>query len=289
MSLQPVNIFILDNHAAPVEGVLVRVYNEDATAFITQGASDADGFIGLLLESATSPYQLRFFKTLYSFANPLLIEVSELEANEFDVPCLTLDAPTPTDARYCIAYGHFKDTTGRALAGIRIEFVPQFNPTILEGQGVLPGRVSAVTDDAGYAQIQLLRNGIYEATISSRQDYRQTVSAPDQPNVRLPDLLFPIVSSITFTPALPNAMSVGDEEAFAFSIMRTDLNTAGTDAVQWSSSDPNVLAVLPASDVLTLRALAVGTVEVRATRADNGVVRIPDPGIAGVPVTVVVS
>jgi len=288
MPYLPVDLYVT-NAGDPVSGVILRVYSQDGTVLYTQDVSDSVGHVGFLLPSEMSPFQCRFYKASFTFENPLYITISETDPNTFDVEAETVELPMPSDIRLCAAFGFFRDITGRPLRGARIHFVPCFLPLTLDGSLVTTGNVTVTTDEQGYAKVELLRNGQYIATIYGQEDYVRKVSVPDLTRISLPDLLLPLISEIVFTPALPATLVAGGPDVvFDVSLLLTDGNAGIFADVAWSSSDPNVLAVLPAGDTLTLRPLSVGTAEVEAVRQDNSIIRIPDPGIVGVPVTVTV-
>lgn len=292
MSFQPVDLYVL-NAGTAVPGVVVNCYSQDGTIFYTGVTTDTDGHAGFLLDSALSPYQFRFFKMHWTFQNPQYMEVLETSANVFDVAAVDVTPPVPRDPRFCTAFGHFRDITGRPLVKARMQFIPNFLPLTLDGDAVLTGHINLTTDENGYAQVDLIRFGLYTCTVNAREEYVRPITVPDQPNVSLPNLLFPVVDQILFTPDLPTTLMAGAEDTVYLTTLHlTDDTTATVDAVQWSSSDSNVLAVIPNIPVtgqLTLRPLAPGTAMIQAIRSDNSIIRIPDPGIEGVPHTVVVT
>jgi hypothetical protein len=151
--------------------------------------------------------------------------------------------------------------------------------------------VNVTTDDAGFAQINLIRFGIYECTIQAKEDYVRCVKVPDAVSASLPDLLFPLVSMITFDTPVPTTYEAnGDDVIVTPSVKFSDGNDALFSDVQWSSSDSTVLSIFPSNNgTLTLRPRAAGSAEIRAVRSDNSIIRIPDPGITGVPISVVVT
>jgi hypothetical protein len=296
VSYENVDIYVVDNtpQAKAIPGVTVKVMSEDGKTLYTLAATDADGYVGIMLPSEMSPFQVRLFKPQWQFTNPQFLEVVPAGVNIFDVVGVGITPPVPTDSRLCTAFGFFRDLTGKPQQGVRMYFISEFKPFLLDGAAVMTEREEVITDEEGYAQIDLIRHGMYRVTISSNEDYQRKISIPDQPNVNLPDLLFPVVSAISFSPSIPPTMHVGDPDLQVTPyVVSSDGNptdpTNGACDVTWKSSDPNVLAVLPAGGILTLRALSAGTAQVIATRQDQSIVRIPDPGITGVPATVVVS
>jgi hypothetical protein len=121
-------------------------------------------------------------------------------------------------------------------------------------------------------------------TVAGMEDLRRDISVPDQPNVNLADLIFPVVSEITFSPVGPFTVHVGVDFQTTASIITSDENPdPNAWDVIWSTDDPTVCAVLSGAPVLTLRGFKPGTCNLIAKRANTSIVKIPDPGIAGIP------
>lgn len=291
MSLEPVNVFVKEDNIAltPVEGVVVRVYDAAGAVFITQVVTDVTGLAAFILDSGFT-YQLRFYKVHFGFAPKLISVLASPATNTFDVSTVCLEPPTVTDLRLCVAYGHFRNPDGSPAANVNLRFITKFKPLLLEGDGVLTPSMDVKTDKDGYVQISLIRFGQYDVTVEGIEDHERCIAIPDQLNVSLPSLLFPVVARITFAPVAPWGLIVGGELVVTPTVFSSDDNQLpNTSDVVWSSSDPSVLAVLPGGDLLTLRGIAPGTANVIATRADPSIVRIPDTPIVGVPAAVTVT
>lgn len=289
MTAQNVDVYIKDTGAGsdPIPGVLVRVYSPDSTIFYTQAVTDVYGVASFLLDPAT--YQVRFYKQHVGFKNPLMVVVGPAGGNIFDTTADLIAPPTPTDVRLCTAYGYFRAPDGSPATNVDVHFIPKFKPVLLDGDAVLTPQVMARTDGRGYMQINLIRCGQYDVTVQGIDDTQRLVSVPDTPNVSLPNLLFPVVDRITFSPPGPYALAVGQELQVTPTIIASDGNEVDAYNVIWSSSDSSILAVLLAGGVLTLRGLTHGTASVQAVRADQSIIRIPDAGITGVPLAATVT
>jgi len=292
MAYQQVDIYIKDTgpQKLPVPGVVINVYSFNGRLLHTQAVTDVDGHAGFLLEEET--YQIRCAKFGVSFSNPKYIVVMD-GANNFDIAATLISPPVPNDVRLCTAFGFFRDVTGAPAAFVDIQFISKFKPVLLEGAAVLTERAYVRTDESGYAQVNLIRFGKYDVTVAGFEDYQRCIEVPDAPNVNLPDLLFPVVQSMLFSPPIPATMTAGDADVqFIPSAVRSDGNvmdaSQSVGAVQFSSSDPNVLALLIAGNVITLRPLSAGTAELRGVRNEQTIVRIPDLGITGLPAQVTV-
>jgi hypothetical protein len=295
-SYQSVDVVVKDNTALkkPVEGVLVRVFDEQHVNFITEATTDVDGRAGFTL--FTQKYNLRFYKFGVQVPQPQAFEVLEgvgvPVVQTFDVTATTFVPPIANDPRLCRASGYFRDVTGAPHAWLDIHIIGQFEPILLEGAGVLNERREIRTDEDGFACIDLIRCAQYLATIQGHEDQQREIKVPDTPSVNLPDLLFPVVEEVSFDISGPHSLSVGDTLVLTPNVMssdRVELVGTGTGDMVWSSSDGAVLKVVVGQTTLELTALAAGSAELQAARRDKTIIRIPDTPIQGVPVPVVVA
>lgn len=292
MSFENVDVYIKDSlHGDPISGVVVRVYSENGKIFYTQATTNNDGLAAFLLNNQT--YQLRFYKQHVALPNPRYIEVLEApvlpQSNVFDVVADLVVPPVATDPRLCTVYGHFRRPDGSPAVNVDIHFIAKFKPLLLDGAALVTERTTTRTDKDGYVQINLVRCGKYDVTVQGIEDEQRLISVPDAPNVHLPALLFPVVERVTFDVVQPWGVAVGQEIYVTPTVYGSDGNKLEFYDVLWSSSDTNVLAVLCAGGVLTLRGLAAGTASLVGRRADQTIVRIPDTPIQGVPAAVTVT
>ena len=292
MSYEAVNFFVKDTtvSANPVAGVLVRVFSQDGRTAYTQTETDAAGRAGFLLEAGVT-YQARFYKFQIGFTNPQFFQVSATQPNTFDVAAEVLTPPTPLDARLCTAFGYFRDATGAPKSNTLIHFTPKFDPTWLEGAAVINSRIAVRADETGYAQVNLIRNGQYDVTIQGEEDLNRPISVPDAANVNLADLVFPVVARVVFDPPGPHTLAVGERRTLDMHVLGSDGQDLGTGlgAVMYLVRDTNVLQYECSSKTLTLIGVGAGTTQLELTRADQSIVRIPDPGIQGQPLVVTVT
>ncbi len=160
----------------------------------------------------------------------------------------------------------------------------------MDGDAIVTGPMHLRADINGYVEHAFIRCGIYEVIAEGLEDYTREVAIPDAANVNLPDLLFPVVDYIEFSPAVPTELAVDEEVYITPTVYATDGRTAGAQVdVIWTSSNPQVLAVTPSGGVLTLRGVAPGTALVQAVRADQSIIRIPGVPIRGLPAAITVS
>lgn len=285
---QVVDFFVTDTApaASPIEGVLLRLYSADGKLFYTDTITNAEGHGGFLLDDGVQ-YQLRLYKFQVSFTNPLLFSLAAPPAlNVFDVKGAVFVPPVALDPRLCRASGFFRRGTGAPAANVDAHFIPKFDPLLLEGAAVLTERDIIRTDERGFAQIDLIRCGEYDVTIQGMDDMRRTISVPDAPSVNLPDLLFPVVHQITFSPPGPFEVTIGTDLPIVPTIIASNgevLPGTGAGAVLWGTEDPTTAAVLDNGTALALRAFKSGTTRLTARRSDTTIIRYPDLPILGVP------
>jgi len=294
MSYVPVNIKIVDSdpQQTPIPGVTVAVLSFDGKNVLTLAVTDGFGVAEFLLN--TDNYQLRFYKQQVNFRRSVAMQVQEPPAvNDFTICAQSFIPPISLDQRLCVGYGLFRDVTGAPAANLEIQFIAKFLPLWLEGAGLLSERKSVRTDKNGCVQINLIRCAQYDVVIQGYEDNIRQISVPNEPNVNIPDLVFPIVSQVVFNPVGPFALKVGVDQTVTPTVYSSDENVLSMidmmSQVQWSTDDPTIAVVLPAAGTLTLRGLAPGSTMLRATRIDQTIVHIPDPGISGQPVAITVT
>lgn len=293
MSYVPVNVKVIDSdpQQSPIAGVTVAVLTIDGKSVVTLAVTDGFGVANFLLPPDN--YQLRFYKQQVNFRRAVAMQVQDAPAvNDFIISAQSFVPPISLDQRLCVGYGLFRDVTGAPAANLEIQFIAKFMPLWLEGAGLLSERKAVRTDKNGMVQINLIRCGKYDVVIQGYEDNIRQIDVPDEPNVNIPDLIFPIVSQVVFNPAGPYTLTIGTDLLVTPTAYSSDENPLSpTDMmgnVQWSTDDPTIAAVIPAAGTLTLRGFAPGQTMLRATRIDQTIVHIPDPGIAGQPVLITV-
>lgn len=290
MSYETVNIYVLDQNNTAVQNAIVRFFDSAGTALTTQGVSDASGLVSVLLPSGT--LTVRCYKFSVQFGAPTTIEILENQTNAFSIYGQVLEVPTSPDSRLCMAYGYFRRESGAPYSGVDIHFAAKFDPLLLDGTAVMPSRLAARTDDNGYTQITLIRNGQYDVTIQGDRDLMREITVPDLGSVNLPDLLFPVVEKVEFDIAVPWAIPIGSSLDVIPTVYLSDgrvLEGTARNDVNWCSSDDSVVGVSVGSEKLTLQGRAAGVAEMSVVRSDYTIIRIPDVSIQGQPVTVTVS
>jgi hypothetical protein len=288
-----VDVYVLDSTALhqPIEGVSVRVFDAAGAVFQTQDTTDSDGHVGFTLPEAT--YSLRFYKFGVQVPQPQLAVVEAGALNTFNAYGVVFVHPISADARLCRASGYFRDISGAAHAWVDVMFLGAFDPIILEDAAVVSERRCIRSGRDGYACIDLIRGANYRATIQGFEDVQRTISVPDLPSCNLPDLLFPVVESISFTPNAPYTVTIGTPLVLVPTVVDSagvPLRGIASGDVKWSSSDEAILSVSNLSDTeLELRGVSPGTATLIAERWNTSIIRVPNTPITGVPQSVIVA
>lgn len=320
MATEIVRVYATDQDDNPLEGVLVRVYNADGSAYITQNTtvlSGGEAYVEFSLDGDDPAvgYTLRLFKqgvafdsTLGdSYASPQSIDVyspassSPTGTNDFDVKGQTFTMPTALDTRLCRASGFFKDAVGRPLPSLDITLINDFKPAVVDGYAVLGSKVELRTDTDGYVEVDLYRGGEYRAMVQSIQAAEEDATGaivfdrelvvPDRSSVSIIDLLFPVVKEITWDPTTVS-VAAGESLDLTPTVEGSDyqeLTGSACDDVLYEIADTDVATVSVEEDKLVITGVSAGTTELTATRRDQTVVSIPDTGIVGSPLTITVT
>jgi hypothetical protein len=308
MAIETVDILVESDDIVPVpiDGVVVRVYDAAGAVFVTEGttgAPAATGHVEFSLPGTAAPtpteYQLRFYYLGASITSPQQIEVysppagSPTGTNNFKAIATLLTDPVAVDPLLCRVSGYIRDASGRPKHGLDIHFIPEFNPLVAGDQGVLGERVAVRTDAQGYIELDLFRNGIYDATVESMENIQRQVCVPDRSSVNINHLLFPVVVKVEYSPAAPFALAVDGELILTPTITASDfrvLQGAGLDDVLYEMADSSIASVsVVDSDRISIRGLAAGATTLDVSRIDTSVVYVPDPGIDGGAATVTVT
>lgn len=317
MAAETVRIYAVDEAGDPLDGVLVRFF-DDTDTFVTQQYTSivgADAYAEVTLDGDDPAinYTIRLSKTGVAFdgqlgddsKTPQSISVySPASAapngtNYFDVQGQTFTRPVASDPRLCRCSGYFFDHSGRPLADMDVHFIaiclnesqPPMTPMIIDGNAVMSDKIITRTDENGYLQIDLYRTGHYSALVQGFEHSRRVIVVPDSPSVNLIDLLFPVVSEITFDPD-PVTLSLNSFVDVTLTIKSSDgqtLDSTGQD-VTFASSDPSVATIqLLDTGELRIFGYGAGQTYVTATRSDTSIVSIPEQPVTYSPLSVTVS
>lgn len=306
MAIETVEITVQDDTISPqpVDGVVVRVFDDTGTTLITSGTTGTvtPGVVQFSLNGAAAPspvrYQLRFYINGGSIVSPQYIDVfsppsgAPTGANNFLITAHLFTLPEATNPRLCRASGFIWQPDGELRRGVDIFWIAQFRPLVVDGFGVLGERVNTRTDKDGYIQVDLLRTGIYKATVESHENVERHVHVPDRPSINVMHLLFPILSKVSYAPAGPYSVAVDGDLILTPTLVATDYRTlhgtAPRDAV-YAIDDPTIASINVQKDTIIIHGLAAGSTNLRVTRKDQSIVYIPDPGIDGDVTPIVVT
>lgn len=296
MGLVSVRVYSVDELSAALAGVLVQVY-DNLGVFVTQNTTalvggEAYATFTLNGDNPAEDYTIRMSMVGVAFdgllgddsKSPQAIEVYDPPAaapvtgtNYFTVQGQTFTRPVSTNPRLCRASGFFKDASGRARTHLDIKFIPQFDPLVVDGDAVVGYQTQGTTDDDGYFQVDLYRDGEYQVIVEALDDIPRDITVPDASSVNLVHLLFPAVQSVVFAPATA-AVAVDAYVDITLTITATSgviLDPTDGD-VTFTSGDTDIATVqLLTTGVLRIMGRTAGATTVTATATDTTIVTIP--------------
>lgn len=308
MAIETVHVYCYDQDtpANLVDGVLVRVYS--GASFVTQGytGDDGTGIVEFGLDGSVSgtTYTIRMSKVGVAFDSSLGDEYKSPQSisiysppsgsptgtNDFEVYCEVFTYPSASDPRLCRCSGYFYSPDGTPRAGENIVFINQFNPTIVDGYGIVGSRVTETIDDDGYVSVDLYRSGRYDVTMGDLGELKREIVVPNLNGQNLVYMLFPQVISITYSPASVT-VAENDYEDVDVTVICTDgrtLENSGED-VEYTSSDEAVTSAGIVDGKLRVYGNSVGSATISGTQVDDSVTTIPEITITQTPLAVTVS
>lgn len=323
MGLVTVNFECVDQEIVPnpVGSAVVRVYETNDT-FVTELVSDpVTGIASGLLDGLAAPNPHAYNIRLYKFGspavdNPQRIEVYDPPAgapitgtNDFKIYFDPHKAEAPADPRLCRCGGHFRFVDGTPARGLVepyrepknrghvLRITSLMNPLIVDGAGAFASPVYVEADRDGWAQVDLFRNGVYSVIVEGIhpnciQEAHRVIHVPDRSTINLLDLLFPVVIDVNWSPVGPWTVSVGGDLDVQPTITTTDyriLEGIAIEDVVYGVDDDSVAIVAPKdSSTLTVIGVASGTTNLRVSRRDESINRVPGD-ISGGVVAITVS
>jgi len=284
-----------------LEGAIVRVFSEDGETFVTQGTTDSDGELVLELEDETT-YWVRFFKATYEFPTRLTIDVdSSASSNTFDVEGTYLMEHPPSANEYlCRISGYVRGADWAPRSGIPITFSLTGKPRVVAGQVMVTTDVIATSDSEGWIEVELVRNGAYDALITGMEDTTVRVLVPDEQSASITDVLFPyalkleygtdavelevleevaVTATVTLSSGVTTPFELDDNDTYTLSQWVT-LEVSDKDVIEYVfDEDDNLVITGKGVGVATITATALETLEVSRTPA-------PTRSLASLTVTV---
>ena len=184
------SIFDNLNPVNPLEGVVVRIYNQVGDTFVTQLTSDSSGSVTTDVPDAT--YWVRLYKKGYSFASKLLIVVAASETNEWVVTGRDLTELPPSRADgICRVSGFIIDAQGSPSHLPFLTFSLPKDIRIMGNNIIGTEKVTAQPDSNGYLEIELLQDVLYTVTMASISDEVIQVKVPNTQACNITSLIYP--------------------------------------------------------------------------------------------------
>jgi hypothetical protein len=271
-----VTVRVLDQDSLPVEDVMVHLYDSDNRWRTDYGLTDSAGEVDFTGVDEGDAWIRLFAEELHATVEtPQLLDVRAAPAtNIFEVGVILPQAPAPRSPNTCRIYGWFHniDLTRKRLM---LHLSSWEDPVLVVGAGETGRQLPVQSDDNGYFEFDLVRDGLYSATIPGYENEPIIFRVPEVESCRIEDLLFPVPVTLTFDPTGPLAMTVGDEECLEdTTLLLTSgyvLNADNNEDVPfrryvtYTSSDEEVATVTWGSDgIPCITAVGPGTADISA-------------------------
>ena len=258
-----------------VDGVLVRVYDSNGV-FVTQGTTGegANQPGERLFDLSAGDYTMRLSMSEegYSVVSPQSFTVSGVPASDsFIVRVSQFELPESQDSRFCRCSGFFLSPDASPAAAATIRFALQTAPLLVLKSGIIQRKAAVKLDDNGYGQVDLIRGALYRAECEGLLDIEHEIQVPDAPSASLPDVVYPFVDSVEFTPASLSLTAGGSESVTLLvryrSGLELDLDDVEASVVSFETSDPSVTVSRTSSIIVS--ATQSGSFTVTAKRVDQ--------------------
>lgn len=282
-----------------IDGVVVRVFdtNNSLVTAATSGVPDP-GTAQFELDGSPegTEYQLRCFKAGARIDVRRILVFSPVtnaptSSNDFLVPVQLFTLAVATDPKMCRASGYLYGPARMPRKNVTLTFLPKFDAFVDEVSVATPGRFVTQTDGEGFATVDLYRFGMYEVTIEGHEVVTRSIEVPNRSSILLPHLLFPVVVAVSYVEPPPYTVQAGSTLMLTPRVIATDYRDLGNgfQDVLYESADPSIANVQLLGDRIAIRGLRPGTTELRVSRLDRSIVYLPDFGVTGGVVPLVVS
>jgi hypothetical protein len=317
MSTETVKIYSIDENDDSLEGVLIRIFDQSdifvAQQYTTLIGSEVYADIDLDGDNPPVTYKIRLSKSGISFdgslgddnKTPQSIDIyspaseSPTGTNDFTIRGQTFSLPAATDPRLCRCSGLFIDHTSRPIKDFIMHFSlacynkdqPEQTPLIVDGKLVASKSIYVKSDVNGFCQIDLFRGGEYLVLVEGFENNYREIKVPDQSSINLIELLFPVVSEITYE-SNPVEIDVGESITLGVTIKSSDGQTlsAYNQDVVFTSEDTSIASIsVLTGDTIQITGIKSGSTKIIASRIDTGIVTIPVQPIIYEDLTVNVS
>lgn len=294
MALNSVDIRVLDQNLIGLSGVTVRIFDSSnvlqASGTTSAGPTPALGVFQTTLNGTTTPgifYTVRLNRANTGFGNSSQIGVIDSATNQFTIHGISFTEPVSTDPNKCRVFGFLRSVLGDSLREREITIINKFVPQIVNDAGtqhiLLGQEVRLSTDRTGFIQFDLYRTAVVDFVIPSQNanPYNAdgfstifSVTVPDQANVNLADLLYPVPDTLEFIDTSPLVVAIGDTEHIDVTLTDT-LNNELENLVKIKllSSDTTKVTVVKNGLGIDITRLTAGTVFITA-ELDLDVVKV---------------
>uniref|UniRef100_A0A7C3SN92 Uncharacterized protein n=1 Tax=Dictyoglomus turgidum TaxID=513050 RepID=A0A7C3SN92_9BACT len=276
MGLETVRFKVVSNFNQPIPLVTIRIF-DSSDNFVTYAVTDDSGIAETTLDGNSDgiSYILRLFKVGVAFeTNRIKVYSPPVSpGNSFKIIGNTEAVNSPTDPRLCRCYGFLRKGDGSMFkADIRFHLI---SPDIVDGCGLFGRDFTVIGNSNGYFSIDLFRGGTYLVQISN--DTFRSITVPDLPTANIADVIYPVISQVTYDPEPPYNLGVGEVLEITPSItLSSGLSYSWTpDEVVWRSLDPTIVYVETGKTIM-LRGIKTGSTQVKIDVKDTGIRKIPD-------------
>lgn len=169
---------------APIPDLLVNVYDQSGTVFVTFGRTNASGVRTFLLDQGT--YVLRVYKPGISSEDLELVVEEGGGSVTFQVNAIFV-APPPSP-RLCRIYADFVALNGVPLVNFKVRFDTVFSPTSSGWNGVGQPSTTAITNSQGHLEVDVVRGTRIKASLVGTPFVREFL-VPDEATSDLLTLL----------------------------------------------------------------------------------------------------
>jgi hypothetical protein len=283
---------------SPIEGVKIRLFNS-SDLYMTEVETDEDGEAAIVLSGAPTPgqkYIVRLFPPLgheipVGMTQEIYVfdPVAPPNTNIFDFTVIPVTIPVSGNPLMCRLTGQFIDATGTPIPDLELVFRPRegypskilsglpFNgePSVI-GSAMVLSEVRATTDHAGKVDFELPREGVFDVFITGMYEpFTNPLSSvwiPDAAGAALVDVLYPYVTTVTFS-SVAIALTVGGpgvEVELTVEASNKQENIEGTEALASLlvfSTDETIATVMLTEDgKLLVSPVAVGSTTIGVAR-----------------------
>lgn len=290
-------ITVKDQNSAVVKSVGVRVYDQNNEVLVASGYTDANGKVSFSLVAGR--YYLRFYgdHVLVDVPSPKRIKVRvPPPENAWLIQVTTHVSPTSPDPNMCRVWGYFRTASGKPLAFQYLRLAAYSSPVgmyaVSRGIGQEP--VHVMTDNKGYAQVDLPRGAEFTVVMAGFLDEMFTLKVPDKDSQNLIDMIFPVPSKVTFSDESALAVTVGNLTAVrTYALEMSDGNAPEEPLpyyVQLTSSDEAVAKVEVDNDTWQVLGVSAGSATISAKIRDGKfLARVPAAALEITDVAVTVT